>query len=82
MAGLGLPALARGATAAQALSGSQVRIGRDRWRPMDSDLAELVTLTAHPSSILRAPGEDERRQAMEAFVADLRTVASWLAAHS
>jgi len=71
-----------GATAAQALLGSQVRIGRDRGRPMDSDLAELVTLTAHPSSILRAPGEDERRQAMEAFVADLRTVASWLAAHS
>jgi DNA polymerase len=67
-----------GATAAQALLGSQVRIGRDRGQPMDSDLAELVSLTAHPSSILRAPGEPERRQAMEDFVADLRTVASWL----
>jgi DNA polymerase len=70
-----------GATAAQALLGSQVRIGRDRGRPMESDLAQLVTLTAHPSSILRAPNQDERRRAMGEFVADLRGVASWLRAH-
>lgn len=38
-----------GATAAQALLGSHVRIGRDRGTPMESDLAELVTITAHPS---------------------------------
>jgi hypothetical protein len=49
---------------------------------MDSDLAELVTLTAHPSSILRAEGEDQRQEAMEQFVADLGTVASWLRTHS
>ena len=67
-----------GATAAQALLGSQVRIGRDRGQPMPSDLAELVTLTAHPSSILRASNEGERARAMEEFVADLRSVASWL----
>jgi uracil-DNA glycosylase len=67
-----------GATAAQALLGSHVRIGRDRGQPMESDLAELVTLTAHPSSILRAPDESERRRAMEEFVADLRGVGSWL----
>ena len=67
-----------GATAAQALLGPQVRIGRDRGQPMESELAPLVTLTAHPSSILRAPDEAERRQAMEEFVADLRTVGSWL----
>lgn len=66
-----------GATAAQALLGSQIRIGRDRGRPIESDLAELVTVTAHPSSILRA--EDERRQAaMEDFIADLRAVGQWL----
>jgi uracil-DNA glycosylase family protein len=66
-----------GATAAQALLGSQIRIGRDRGRPIDSDLAELVTLTTHPSAILRT--EDEHReQAMEMFVADLRQVAEWL----
>jgi DNA polymerase len=69
-----------GATAAQALLGSQIRIGKDRGRPIDSDLAELVTITTHPSAILRAQDED-RRAAMEQFVDDLRTVARWLARH-
>src|SRR5207248_2811536 len=66
-----------GATAAQALLGSQVRIGRDRGVPLDSELAELVTVTTHPSAILRA---EDRGPAMEAFVADLTTVSEWLAA--
>ena len=43
----------------------------------ESDLAELVTLTTHPSAILRAP-DDERDQAMGLFVADLKSVADWL----
>jgi uracil-DNA glycosylase family protein len=71
-----------GATAGQALLGSQIRIGRDRGRPIESDLAELVTVTAHPSSILRARSADEREQAMGAFVADLSGVASWLSEHA
>jgi DNA polymerase len=71
-----------GATAGQALLGSQIRIGRDRGRPIESDLAELVTVTAHPSSILRARSADEREQAMGAFVADLSAVASWLSEHA
>jgi hypothetical protein len=33
----------------------------------------------HPSSILRAPGDEARHQAMAAFVADLRVVAGALA---
>jgi uracil-DNA glycosylase len=69
-----------GATAAQALLGSHIRIGKDRGRPIDSDLAELVTITTHPSAILRAQDED-RKAAMEQFVDDLRTVARWLARH-
>ncbi len=68
-----------GATAGQALLGSHIRIGRDRGRPIDSDLAELVSLTTHPSAILRADGED-REEAMEMFVADLTEVAKWLSA--
>jgi DNA polymerase len=68
-----------GATAAHALLGSQVRVGRDRGRPIDSDLADLVTLTTHPSAILRERDEGERAAAMDAFVADLRMVARWLA---
>jgi DNA polymerase len=67
-----------GATAAQALLGSQVRIGRDRGRPIDSELAELVTITTHPSAILRAPSDAERKAAMDQFVSDLKSVARWL----
>jgi DNA polymerase len=69
-----------GATAAQALLGPQVRIGRDRGRPIDCDVAELVTVTTHPSAILRAR-DDDRQVAMHAFVSDLRTVARWLDRH-
>jgi uracil-DNA glycosylase len=68
-----------GATAAQALLGSHIRIGRDRGRPIDSDLAELVTVTTHPSAILRTDDED-RGQAMDQFVSDLTQVARWLSA--
>jgi DNA polymerase len=70
-----------GATAAQALLGSQVRVGRDRGRPAPSDLAEFVTLTTHPSAILRHRDDAERASAMEEFVADLAAVARWLAEH-
>jgi DNA polymerase len=68
-----------GATAAQALLGSHVRIGRDRGRPMESDLAEHVTLTTHPSAVLRQRDDTERAAAMDAFVEDLAQVARWLA---
>jgi DNA polymerase len=67
-----------GATAAQSLLGSQVRIGRDRGRPVESDLAQLVTITIHPSAILRAGEDEDRQAAMDEFVSDLRTVATWL----
>jgi DNA polymerase len=70
-----------GATAAQALLGPQVRIGRDRGKPMESELAELVTITTHPSAILRAQDDAERKAAMEQFVDDLRSVAQWLREH-
>jgi uracil-DNA glycosylase family protein len=70
-----------GATAAQALLGPQIRIGRDRGKPQDSELADLVTLTAHPSSILRARSDDERAAAIDQFVSDLESVGRWMAAH-
>lgn len=69
-----------GATAGQALLGPSVRVGSDRGRPFESDLAELVTLTVHPSSILRAPDERARNDAFDEFEEDLRQVAAWLAA--
>lgn len=64
-----------GATSAQALLGPQVRIGRDRGRPMPSELAELVMLTIHPSAILRARDQDRRTAAMDEFVRDLTRAA-------
>jgi DNA polymerase len=67
-----------GATAAQSLLGPHVRIGRDRGMPLPSPLAELVTVTAHPSAILRARESAQREAAMSEFVADLQRVASWL----
>lgn len=67
-----------GATAAQALLGPQIRIGKNRGRPLESDLAELVTITTHPSAILRAQDDAERRAAMDQFVDDLQNVARWL----
>ena len=67
-----------GATAAQALVGPSVRVGRDRGTSLDSDLAELVTLTVHPSSILRASNDGEREAAFDEFADDLHEVAEWL----
>lgn len=69
------------AMAAQALLGSSVRVARDRGRPIQSDLAPLVTITTHPSAILRQRDEQERTAAVNDFVADLESVADWLAEH-
>jgi uracil-DNA glycosylase len=64
-----------GATAAQALLGRQFRVTQHRGELLDSDLAEAVTATVHPSSILR--GEPQEREAnFAAFVDDLRVVAA------
>jgi DNA polymerase len=66
-----------GATAAQALLGRQFRVSKQRGVPVDSELAEHVLATVHPSSILR--GEPEtREQQYAAFVDDLKTVAKLL----
>lgn len=65
-----------GATAAQALLGRQFRVTRERGTPIESDLAERVLATIHPSAILRDP--ETREQEYAAFVADLRTVATLL----
>jgi uracil-DNA glycosylase family protein len=70
--------VALGATAAQALLGSGFRVTRERGVPVDSDLAPNVIATVHPSSILRAGDEVERREAYDAFVADLKVVAGLL----
>jgi uracil-DNA glycosylase family protein len=66
-----------GATAAQALLGRQFRVTRERGKPVDSDLAEHVLATIHPSAILRGDPES-REQEYAAFVRDLKAVAELL----
>ena len=70
--------VALGATAARAVIGPSAKVMRDRARPVTSTLAALVTLTVHPSSILRAPDADARASARKAFVADLKAIAKRL----
>jgi uracil-DNA glycosylase len=72
--------VALGASAAKALLGPSVRIRRDRGRPLESGLAPLVTVTIHPSVILRAPDDEARAIEREEFVEDLRAVAGSIAA--
>jgi uracil-DNA glycosylase len=66
-----------GATAAQSLLGRDFRVTQHRGQLVPSELAEAVTATVHPSSILRGEPE-ERDRNFEAFVDDLRVVADLL----
>ncbi len=64
-----------GATATRAVLGPSVKVMQHRGQLQDSPLAPIVTVTVHPSSILRAPDSDARRVTMEQFVADLKSIA-------
>src|SRR5947207_5850097 len=63
-----------GATAAQTLLGRSFKVSIQRGQFVESPLAPLVTATVHPSSILREPDSEARRQAMKNFVRDLALV--------
>jgi uracil-DNA glycosylase len=39
-----------------------------------SPLAPFVTATVHPSSILRAPSDEQRRADLARFIADLKKI--------
>jgi DNA polymerase len=67
-----------GATAAQALLGRQFRVTKQRGTWIESDLAEHVTATIHPSAILRQRTDEDRHRELDAFIADLRLVATVL----
>jgi uracil-DNA glycosylase family protein len=76
-----LAVLALGATAAKALYGPSVRVTRDRGRLVDSPLAPLAALTIHPSAILRLRDHEEREDALDSLIEDLRFVAREMARH-
>ncbi len=67
-----------GATAAQSLLGKQFRVTQHRGEWVESELAEHVTATIHPSAILRQRDDESRRRELAAFVDDLRIVAGVL----
>jgi DNA polymerase len=66
-----------GATAAQALLGRDFRVTQQRGELVDSDLAENVIATIHPSSILRADA-DTRELEFRELVRDLEVVARFI----
>ena len=63
-----------GSTAAQAVIGPKFRVSIQRGQFVKSDLAEYVTATVHPSSILRAPTDEARRAERAKFVEDLKKI--------
>jgi uracil-DNA glycosylase family protein len=66
-----------GATAAQALLGKSFKVTQERGKPLDSELADLVVATIHPSAVLRAENRDEM---FAGLVRDLRVVSRTFAA--
>jgi DNA polymerase len=64
-----------GATAAQCVLGKAFRLTQHRGEFQESSFGPKVLATVHPSSLLRIPDEKSRREAREAFIADLRLVA-------
>jgi len=68
-----------GATAAQALLGNKFRVSQQRGEFVPSPLAEFVSATVHPSSILRAPTDEARRTERARFVEDLMKIREVLA---
>ena len=76
--------VALGATAAQALFGKAVTIGRVRgvFQPLPGAVNDnqQVLVTVHPSFLLRLPDADRKAEEYARFVEDLRLVASRMTA--
>ena len=70
--------VALGATAASLIL-PKAKVTRDRGKPFSSTLADIVTVTVHPSSILRAPDSESRAKARRQFVKDLHQSSEWRA---
>ncbi len=64
-----------GATAAQALLGKDFSVTREHGKFVKSPLAPLVMATVHPSSILRAPDDEARREQRQAMIKDFKKIA-------
>jgi DNA polymerase len=67
-----------GATAAQALLGSQFRMTKHRGEFLVSPWSELTLVTHHPSAILRTPEKQDRVRKRGELIDDLHLVAKRL----
>ncbi|WP_188053114.1 UdgX family uracil-DNA binding protein [Sphingosinithalassobacter sp. CS137] len=71
--------VALGATAARALLGRTVTIGRERGRPLDLPGGGRGWITVHPSYLLRIPDKARAADEFERFVDDLKGARTLLA---
>ena len=70
--------VALGASAAQALLGRRVTIGRERGRIAELPQGGALWITVHPSYLLRLPDEEAKIREYAKFVADLAGAWNWL----
>jgi uracil-DNA glycosylase len=68
--------VALGVTAARSLTGKTVTISKMRGQAMSLADGATLFITAHPSSLLRIPDEEDKQKAYRQFVADLKTAAA------
>ena len=66
--------VAIGATAARSLIGKVVTIAKVRGQPITLADGSECWVTAHPSSILRAPDEESRHEGKRLFLRDLKLI--------
>jgi len=66
--------VALGATAARSLVGKVVTISKVRGEPLTLPDGSECWVTVHPSSILRAPDEEARREGKKLFLRDLKRI--------
>jgi DNA polymerase len=66
--------VALGATAARSLVGKVVTISKVRGEPLTLVDGTECWVTVHPSSILRAPDEEARREGKRLFLRDLKRI--------
>jgi len=68
--------VALGVTAARALTGRTLTIGKVRGTSLQLANGTTLVVTVHPSSLLRIEDAEERRAAYKSFVADLKAAAA------
>jgi DNA polymerase len=67
--------VALGATAAQSLAGRPFPVQSNRGEVLELASGLRVLITIHPSALLRLRDERDKREAYDAFVRDLRSIA-------